>query len=69
MNSINIIEYLPFLIPILIAQLGLLGYTLHHILTHKTYKIGNRGIWLAVVIILMNFIGPIAYLILGKDDN
>lgn len=69
MNNINIMEFIPFLIPIVIIQFGLLGYTLHHILTHKTYKRGNRTVWLVVSIILMNFIGPIAYLLLGKDDN
>lgn len=61
-------EYLPFLIPLLIAQLALLGYTLHHILTHKTYKRGSRGMWLIVVIALMNFVGPILYFIFGKED-
>ncbi|MBQ1991833.1 MAG: PLDc_N domain-containing protein, partial [Clostridia bacterium] len=41
----------------------------HHILTHKTYKRGNRTIWLVVTILLMNFTGPIAYLLLGKEDD
>ena len=64
----NITELLPFLIPLLVVQLGLLAYTLHHILTHKTYKRGNRALWLVVTIVLMNFIGPILYLVLGKED-
>ena len=64
----NLMEYIPFLIPLLIVQFGLLGYTLHHILTHKTYKRGNRTIWLVVTILLMNFIGPIAYILLGKEE-
>ena len=64
----NISEYLPFLIPLAAAQLALLGYALYHILTHDTYKRGNRGLWLAVVIVLMGFIGPILYFLLGKED-
>ena len=64
----NLMEYIPFLIPLLIVQFGLLGYTLHHILTHKTYKRGNRTIWLVVTILLMNFVGPIAYILLGKEE-
>lgn len=32
-------EFLPFLIPLAIAELSLLGYTLFHILTHK--NLGN----------------------------
>ena len=65
----KIMEYIPFLIPLVIVQFGLLGYTLHHILTHKNYKRGNRAIWLVVTIVLMEFVGPIAYLIFGKEDN
>ena len=61
-------EMLPFLIPLVIAEFGLLGYTLYHILTHKSYKRGSRGLWLAVTIIGMNFVGPILYFLLGKED-
>lgn len=61
-------EFLPFLIPLAIAELALLGYTLHHILTHKNYKMGNRTLWLVVTIIGMEFVGPILYFLLGKED-
>ena len=61
-------ELLPFLIPLIIAQFGLLAYTLYHILTHKTYKRGNRAIWLVITVVLMNFVGPILYFVLGKED-
>lgn len=64
----TIIEFLPFLIPLLIAELVLLGYTLHHILTHNTYKRGNRTLWLFLTIVLMNYIGPILYFLFGKED-
>ena len=55
----KIMEFLPFLIPLVIAEFALLGYTLHHILTHKNYKRGNRTLWLIITIVLMNFVGPI----------
>ncbi len=61
-------ELLPFLIPILIIQFGLLGYTLHHILTHNKYKMGSRKMWLIISIVLCNFIGPILYFVFGKED-
>lgn len=64
----NITELLPFLIPLIIAQFALLGYTLHHILTHKTYKRGSRGLWLVVTLVLMEFVGPVLYFLLGKED-
>ena len=64
----KIMEFLPFLLPLIIAELALLGYTLYHILTHKNYKRGNRTLWLVVVIIGMGFIGPILYFLLGKEE-
>ena len=56
------------MIPLIIAQFALLGYTLHHILTHKTYKRGNRAMWLVITLVLMGFIGPVLYFLLGKED-
>ncbi len=64
----NIMEFLPFVIPLIIVQFVLFGYTLYHILTHKTYKRGNRTLWLVITILLMNFVGPILYFLLGKED-
>lgn len=64
----KLIEFLPFLIPLVIAEFVLLGYTLYHILTHSTYKRGNRTLWLVITIVLMNFVGPILYFLLGKEE-
>lgn len=68
MNTEQLKEFFPFLIPLIILQFALLGYTLYHILTHKTYKRGNRMLWLIVSIVGMEFIGPILYFLLGKED-
>lgn len=68
-NMEQIMEFLPFLIPLVIVQFALLGYTLYHILTHKHYKRGNRTLWLIVTIVFMNYVGPILYFILGKEDS
>lgn len=61
-------DYLPLLIPLIIVQFSLLFYVIWHILTHETYKRGSRTLWLVVSIVLMNFVGPILYLIFGKED-
>ncbi|MBR6745306.1 MAG: PLDc_N domain-containing protein [Clostridia bacterium] len=65
----QLMEFLPFLIPLVIVQFALLGYTLYHILTHDRYKRGNRTLWLVVTIVLMNYVGPILYFVLGKEDQ
>ncbi len=64
----NLSQYLPFLIPLAVLQFALLGYTLYHILTHHHYRRGNRTLWLFVTLGLMGFIGPILYLLLGRED-
>lgn len=64
----NISEMPPFLIPLVIAEFALLAVTLRHILTHKNYKRGNRVLWLIIVIVGMNFVGPVLYFLLGKEE-
>lgn len=61
-------DILPLLAPIVIVQFLLLGYSIVHILKHDHYKMGNRALWLIVCIVGMNFIGPILYLLLGRED-
>lgn len=60
--------YLPLLVPLIILQFALLAYTLLHILNHDTYKRGTRVLWI-VIVLCVNFIGPILYLILGKEEE
>lgn len=62
-------DLLPFLIPLVIVQFLLLFITLRHVLTHKNYKRGSRALWLVIVIIGMEFIGPVLYLLLGREDS
>ena len=62
-------ELLPFLIPLLIAEIILLVVTLRHILTHDTYKKGNRTIWIIVAIVGMQFWGPVLYFLIGKEEE
>ena len=64
----NLMEFLPFLIPLIIAQFALFGYTLYHILTHNKYKFGSRALWLVITVVLMNFVGPVLYFVFGKED-
>lgn len=68
MNMETIIEYLPFLIPIILIEIGLAITALIHVLKHPTYKFWNRTIWIFVVL-LFQIIGPILYFTMGKGDN
>ena len=64
----KLIEFLPFLIPLIALQFAVLGWALFHVLTHTSYKRGTRAIWLLVVLVGMEFVGPILYFLLGKED-
>lgn len=65
----NLNDILPFLIPMILAELILLIITLRHIFTHQNYKRGNRLLWVLISIIGMNLIGPVLYFLLGKEDS
>ncbi|MFN6860231.1 PLDc N-terminal domain-containing protein [Enterococcus hirae] len=61
-------EFLPFLIPLVIIQLGLFFYALYHILTHTHYRFGSRTLWIIVILIGFQFVGPILYFVFGKEE-
>lgn len=65
----DIHEILPFAIPLCIAEIILLVFTLRHIFTHSHYKRGSRTLWVIITLVGMEFIGPILYFILGKEDD
>ena len=61
-------QYLPVLIPLILIWLILLIASLVHIFRHKTYRMGNRAVWV-VVCVLINIIGPVLYFTIGKGDE
>lgn len=63
-----IMDYLPFLIPIAVIELGLEIAALVHLLTHKKYRFGNRILWV-IIVIVFGFIGPVAYLTIGRGEE
>ena len=65
----DIKEILPFLIPLIIAEIILLIITLRHIFTHKNYKRATRTLWVIITIVGMEFVGPVLYFLLGKEDT
>jgi len=59
-------ELLPFLIPILILQLALMIFALVDLIRRERTK-GPKWLW-AVIIVVVNLIGPILYFIIGRED-
>lgn len=69
MNNLDtLVEYLPFLIPLVILQYGLAIYAIVHIIKHPNYKFGNQVMWI-IISLFLSFIGPILYFMFGKGDD
>lgn len=61
-------DMLPFLIPILFIQLTLLVFALVDLVKRKRVKGGNKILW-GALIILVDIIGPIIYLLFGREED
>ncbi|MCC0644088.1 MULTISPECIES: PLD nuclease N-terminal domain-containing protein [unclassified Clostridioides] len=64
----NLMEYLPLLLPVIILNLILVITALIHIIKHPNYKIGNKAIWILLVLFI-SIIGPILYFTIGRGDE
>ena len=64
----QIIEYLPFLIPILIIEFALAITALVHVLRHPNYRFGNKVIWI-IIVLCIQIIGPIIYFVFGRGEE
>lgn len=62
-NNMETMEIIKLFAPLMIFQVGLLIYCIIDIF-RKGVRNLNKPLWIAILFI--NFIGPIAYLILGR---
>ena len=59
-------QILPFLIPIALIQLALIVVALIDLARRERTR-GPKWAWV-LIIVLINFIGPIVYFILGREE-
>ncbi|MBN1140015.1 MAG: PLDc_N domain-containing protein [Anaerolineae bacterium] len=60
-------RYIPLLIPILLLELGLMVFALID-LSNRAATRGPKWAWI-LVIVLINVIGPILYLLFGRQEE
>lgn len=60
-------DALPFLIPLLMIELGLMVFALVDLARRKVVKGGQKWPWV-LVIVLLGIIGPIFYLMVGREQ-
>jgi hypothetical protein len=66
-NTQIINQYLPLLIPVVLIELGLMIAALVDLYRREATR-GPKWIWV-LVILLINFIGPIVYFVAGRKEE
>ena len=61
-------ELLPFLIPLLLLEVGLVVWALIDVSKRERVRGGNKLVWI-LVIVFLNIIGPIVYFIFGREEG
>jgi uncharacterized membrane protein YhaH (DUF805 family) len=67
MDISKIQQYIPYLIPVLVIQLILMISALVDIIRREHTR-GPKWIWV-LVILFVNFIGPIIYFVAGRKEE
>lgn len=67
MEGLELRELLPFLIPVVILDLGLIGWALVDWARRRRTK-GPKWVWLLVILFVSTF-GPIIYLVFGRGED
>ncbi len=61
-------ELLALLVPVVLIQLGLIAFALKDLASpERRVKGGNKLVW-ALVIIFINYIGPLLYFFVGREE-
>ncbi len=60
--------FFAILVPILVIQLGLLVWALYDLTRPGRRVKGDSKVVWALIIIFVNLIGPIIYLLVGRED-
>ena len=63
----EIMEYLPLLLPLFIIQVALMVVALVDLIRRQQVLGDNKLLW-GLLIVLVSFIGPILYLVVGRKD-
>lgn len=60
-------DLLPLLIPIILIQLALMAAALIDLIRRQQTR-GPKWMWV-LIILFLNFIGPIIYFVVGREEN
>ena len=62
-------EILPFLIPLIVLQLVLMGVGLYDLTRPERRVKGDSKVVWALIIIFVNLLGPLLYFLFGREEG
>lgn len=67
-NNLNLGQLIALLIPLVLVELGLLGFALYDLVKRKRVRGGNKWVW-GIIIVAVEIFGPILYFVLGREEE
>ena len=67
-NNLNVGQLIALLIPLVLVELGLLAFALYDLTKRKHVRGGNKWLW-GIIIVVVEFFGPILYFVLGREEE
>ena len=67
-DNLNVGQLIALLVPLVLVELGLLGFALYDLVKRKHVRGGNKLLW-GIVIVVFEFFGPILYFVLGREEE
>lgn len=67
MNTQDLAELMPLLVPLLVVQIILLGAALIDLVPRSQTR-GPKWVWF-IVVIAFSILGPVMYFIFGRDET
>jgi hypothetical protein len=66
-DATAIISMLPWLAPLFLIELGLMIVALLDVVRRERVRGGNKVVWI-IVVVALGVIGPIVYLLFGREE-
>lgn len=67
-ENIDLGRFIALLLPLILVELGLLVSALHDLVRRRRVKGGNKWLW-GAIILFVSLVGPILYLVLGREED
>ncbi len=67
-DNVNVGQLIALLVPLVLVELGLLGFALYDLVKRKHVRGGSKLLW-GIIIVVFEFFGPILYFVLGREEE